>query len=162
MSHVIHINELRHTYQWVVAHVSMSHVKRMGRSCHTHINGSSHTYWWVMAQVSISHVAQISLSPVTCTDESCHIYKSVMSHVWICYDTRIDQACQTYQWKFHLCINKSRHTFQSVTSHIPMSRIKNINEVLICKITLIEHACVMAQISLSHIARMNASCHAYQ
>ena len=48
------------TYEWVMSHISMSHV--------THINESCHTYQWVM-----SHVW---MSPVTHINESCHTYTS--------------------------------------------------------------------------------------
>jgi len=40
-SHIIHMNDSFHTYEWVMSHVWMSHV--------THMNESCHTYEWVMS-----------------------------------------------------------------------------------------------------------------
>jgi len=31
----IHMNESRHTYEWVMSHICMSHVSHMNESCHT-------------------------------------------------------------------------------------------------------------------------------
>jgi len=42
MSHVTHMNESCHTYEWVMSHIWMSHV--------THMNESCHIYEWVMSQ----------------------------------------------------------------------------------------------------------------
>ena len=35
MSHVTHMNESCHTYEWVMSHIWMSHVTHMNESCHT-------------------------------------------------------------------------------------------------------------------------------
>ena len=56
MSHVTHMNESCHTYEWVMSHIWMSHV--------THMNESRHTYEWVMSHIWMSHV--------TYMNESCH------------------------------------------------------------------------------------------
>ena len=47
MSHVTHMNESCHTYEWVMSHIWMSHV--------THTNESCHTYDWVMSHIWIIH-----------------------------------------------------------------------------------------------------------
>ena len=48
MSHVTHMNESCHTYEWVVSHIFwMSHV--------THMNESCHTYEWVMGYTGGHH-----------------------------------------------------------------------------------------------------------
>ena len=65
MSHVTHINEPCHTYEWVMSHIWMSHV--------THMNEPCHTYEWVMSHMRMSHV--------TYMNESCHTYEWVMSHI---------------------------------------------------------------------------------
>ena len=41
--HCTHINESRHTYEWVMSHMWMSHG--------THVNESCHTYEWDMAHI---------------------------------------------------------------------------------------------------------------
>jgi len=63
-SHVTHMNELGHTYTWVMSHVWMSHVTRMYESClayvthmWTHMNGLGHTYKWVMPHVWMPHMS---------------------------------------------------------------------------------------------------------
>ena len=65
MSHVSHVNESCHTYDWVMSHIWMGHV--------THMNESCHTYEWVMAHIWMSHVSHMN--------ESCHTYEWVMSHI---------------------------------------------------------------------------------
>jgi len=46
MSHVTHMNESCHTYEWVMSHIRMSHV--------THMHESYHTYEWVEASKKVS------------------------------------------------------------------------------------------------------------
>ena len=65
MSHVTHMHESCHTYEWVMSHIRMSHV--------THINESCHTNQWVVSRIWMSHVIH--------TNESCHTYECVMSHI---------------------------------------------------------------------------------
>jgi len=60
MSHVTHMNESCHTYEWVMSHVWTSHVTHMNESCHTF--ESCHTYE--------------SCHPY----ESCHAYESCHTH----------------------------------------------------------------------------------
>jgi len=55
-----------HTCEWVLAHISFSHVKRMIESWQT--------YQWVMSRVWISHVAPMN--------ESLHTYEWIMSQIW--------------------------------------------------------------------------------
>ena len=70
-SHVTHMNESYHTYEWVMSqamsHMWMSHV--------THMNESWRTYEWVMSHIWMSHVTHMN--------ESCHTYEWVMSHIWM-------------------------------------------------------------------------------
>ena len=79
MSHVTHMNESCHTYQWVMSQLWMSHV--------THTNESCHTYRWVMSQLWMSHV--------THTNESCHTYRWVMSQIWMSHVTHT--SCHTHE-----------------------------------------------------------------
>jgi len=60
MSHVSHMNESRHTYEWVMSHIVMlwmSHV--------THVNESCHTCEWVMSHIWMSPVSQMNKSCLT-------------------------------------------------------------------------------------------------
>jgi len=107
MSHVIHMNESRHTLDvqrwWDMSHIFMSHVTHIDESCHTiliarmcpplnvaQLNVSHYTYGWVMSHMWMWHATRVM-------DESCHTYEGVMSHVsspecheWngVCYTRR--------------------------------------------------------------------------
>ena len=91
-SHVTHINESCHTYEWVMSHIWMIHVTHMNRSCHT--------YEWVVSNERV--MSHIWMSHVTRMNESCHTYEWVMLHIWI-------ESCHT-----HECVPE-------VSSHIQMN-----------------------------------------
>ena len=80
MSHVIHMTESCHIYEWVMPHIWMSHV--------THMNESCHMYEWVMPHIWMSHV--------TYMNESCHIYEWVMSHMWMSHVTHMNESCHIH------------------------------------------------------------------
>ena len=73
MSHVTHMNESCHTYEWVMSHIWMSHV--------THMNEVCHTYEWVLSQIWMSLVTHMI--------ESCHTYEWVMSRM------NMNESCHT-------------------------------------------------------------------
>ena len=81
-------------FEWVMAHIWMSHV--------THMNESCHTYEWVMSRIWMSHVTHMN--------ESCHTCKWVMSHTWMSHVTHVDESCHTRAW--------SCHTYESVMANI--------------------------------------------
>jgi len=66
MSHVTHINESYHTYEWVMSHIWTSPITHMNEWCHTHE--------WVMSHTWTSHVTHMN--------GSCHTQEWVMSHIW--------------------------------------------------------------------------------
>jgi len=114
MSHVPHINESCHIYEWVISCVWMSHI--------TCINESCHTYEWVMAHIWMSHGTRISQHMgVKCP--------RVINHV-----THMDESCYTHGWVMALVrrsmamLHDERdalyHTYEWVISHIWMSRGK--------------------------------------
>jgi len=78
MSHVTHMNESFHTYEWVMSHIWMSHV--------THMNESWHTYEWVMSHIWMSHGAHLN--------ELCHTYEWVMSHIRMSHVTHTNASCR--------------------------------------------------------------------
>jgi len=80
MSHVTHLNEPCHTYEWAMSHMWKSHV--------SHVNESCRTYEWVMSHVWMTHVTRMN--------ESCHTYEWVMSHIWMIHET------QTRTWLSHV------------------------------------------------------------
>ena len=80
--------ERKHTYEWVMSHIWMSHV--------THMNASRHTYEWVMSHIWMRHVTHMNAS--------CHTYEWVMSHAWtsrVTYEwvmSHIQMSRVTYEW----------------------------------------------------------------
>ena len=92
MSHVTHMNESCHTYEWVMSHIQMSHV--------THTNEPCHTYNWVMSHIWMSHV--------THTNEPCHTYAWVMPR--ISWDN-------TSQHKQNMATHETIHIYIWVISH---------------------------------------------
>ena len=79
MSHVTHVNESRHTCEWVMSHMWMSHVTRVNELCHTcegvmSLMWMTRSHWeWIRSHIWMSHVAHMN--------ESCHTYEWVMSYV---------------------------------------------------------------------------------
>jgi len=87
MSHVTY-NESRHTYEWVMSHITRLVIptwllsRRHLRVCHIHTcmndvtcKESRQMNEWVMSHVWMSHVTY---------NESCHMYEWVMSHTYMC------------------------------------------------------------------------------
>jgi len=74
MSHDTHVNESRHTCEWVMSHMWTSHV----------------THERVMTQISTSHVTHMN--------ESRHASKWVTSHIWMSHGTHINKSWHTYGW----------------------------------------------------------------
>ena len=61
-----HIDESRHTYEWVLPHVRMSHVTHINELCYTnewmtwHISALLHTHEWVLPHIWMNRVTHIS------------------------------------------------------------------------------------------------------
>jgi len=134
MSHVTHMNESCHTYEWVMSHIWMSHV--------THMNESCHTYEWVMSPMWMSYVwapcewvtckwgksrmwitrknsyrhhvrvGGDAVSHTSAAEWSCHTCEWVMSHVWTSPVAHVNEPSHTCGW---------------VMSHIRMSRVTHVN-----------------------------------
>jgi len=84
MSHVTHVDESCHTYEWVMSHMWMSHV--------THVNESCHICEWVMSHVWMSYVTHTNDELNINEGFMCNIWKShvphytwVMGHIWMSY-----------------------------------------------------------------------------
>ena len=126
MSHVAHMNESCHTYEWVMSHTWMSHVSH---SCVSHINETCytykcHTFQWVITgwrrligclnkQVIFRERAtncRALLQKITCKDKAsydstipcitimniAHTYWWVMWHMWMRHVSHINELCLTY------------------------------------------------------------------
>jgi len=71
MSPVTHMNESRHTHEWVMSHTWMSHVTHMNESCHTQARGTP-TQKWVKSHAEMIHVAHTITSHM---NESRHTHE---------------------------------------------------------------------------------------
>jgi len=139
-SHVAHMNESCHTYEWVTLLIRMSHVTHVNESCHTykwvmshiwmshstHMNESRHTFEWVMSHIEWVK-SHIWMSHVTHMNESRHMYRWVTSHTWISHVTHMNEPRHTYRWEpstwmSHAThMNESRHTYERGTSQAQSS-----------------------------------------
>ena len=179
--------ESRHTYQWVMSHlsrshvtrtkawyrtyecvtlnISMSHVTRMCESCHT-CTYSCHIHEWVMSRIPRSHDTHMN--------ESCHAYARVMPHIWMGQITSChahEKSCHTYDWVMsriwlsHVTLmNESCHTYEWVISpHCKPHRRQHV--IWMSHVThLKSHAYkwVMLHIWLSHVTHIYESYYAYR
>ena len=75
MSHVTHMNEACHTYDWVMSHVQMRHVTHMNQSWLTHACDVTHA-----CDMTLSYVCHDSLICVAWLIHLC-----AMSHSYVCH-----------------------------------------------------------------------------
>ena len=104
------------TYEWVMSHISRSHVTYMAalsfNNLHTHTSTHTHAY---IHTVSIHVVCILRGRWVMYprTNESCHTYERITSHIWMSHVTHVKESCHIYGW---------------VVSHIWMSRVTHMKE----------------------------------
>ena len=79
VSHVAHMSESCHTYEWVMPHIWVSHATHMSESCHT--------YEWVMPHIWVNHITYINETRLT------HICKGFTTQR-INYHTEIESLPQ--------------------------------------------------------------------
>jgi len=95
MSRVSYMKESCHTYEWVMAHVWMSHVTVTSSWGRFH-SGSSWEWVYKHLLTWMSHGTRMN--------ESCdrNIWLTslswVMSHVWMSHGTRMNESWHTYEW----------------------------------------------------------------
>jgi len=111
----------RHAWEWVTAHVWMSHGTHVNESClhvggiygmcchvtshmcchdssslHQHVtlmNESRHTCEWVMAQHTNESCPRLEHSPSTC-----HTYEWVTAHLWMSHSTHVNESLYICEW----------------------------------------------------------------
>jgi len=138
MSHVSHMNESCHTYEWDMSRIWMGHV--------THMNQSCHAYEWIMSRIWMGHVTHMNESCYTCewviNKSSCHAHQRIMSRIMSNIRIRLvmhmDGSCRAQSC--HNMNESSRHAYTGNAS---------------CH----AYEWVMSKIWISQIAHMN-SCHA--
>ena len=137
MSHVTHMNESWHTYEWVMSHIRMSHVTPWIIHAHNRVvncvanlsNESRHTYKWVMAHTWMSHVTPTNESRQTANRVPYRITcMNASSHTWASHDTQKTESWHTrisHEWATthmdELWMSHDQPT-KKVTSHIWMHR----------------------------------------
>ena len=111
MSHVTHM-------KWVMSHVCMRNICRMNKWCQTYgcytykwMNESCYTYEWVNEWVMLHIWIDIWMS---------HVYPHewVMSRVWMSHVTHMNESCHTYEWVMSHIWNESCHTTGWIMAHI--------------------------------------------
>ena len=89
VSHVTHMSESCHTYEWVMSHIWMIHV--------THIE----------CRMRVRLGCAYRMSHVTHMHVSFHTYEWVMSHLWVRHVTHMNESCHTYRMRdsgaFYMC-----------------------------------------------------------
>jgi len=114
MSHVKHMNESCHIYEWVMSHTWISHVTTdAARLCSfeiakqhmQHTETSTATYTATHCNVLQHKTAKSrcicsGMSLPTPTKESCQTYGSVMSHIWIRHVTHMNESCHIYDMSY--------------------------------------------------------------
>ena len=114
MGDVTHMNESCHTYEWVMPHLSMSHV--------IHMNESWYTYEWVMSHIWMSHGTHMN--------ESCHTYecvcRTVMPNISMSPVTHMHKSWHTYQMSHGTHMTESYHTCEGVMLHIEVHSLSSL------------------------------------
>jgi len=178
MSHVTHMNESRHTYEWVTSHIWMSHVTHMTRKC-MHQNA-----WFIHPQplaLRMSWDYILQKRPMISNHRS--LLQNVLWHPtpcimtpytillhWECHETTfckrdlwflilrsllIVGTHSTLEYHSNIIRKGNIHMTRKCTSHIWMSRGTHMNE------SCHTYEWVMSHIWMSHVTHMNESCHTY-
>ena len=186
MSHVSHINESRHTYEWVMSRQTGAREanswecspvrteKYMNESCHTyewmshvtHTNESCHTYMMTLQRCAGGKFERMLSSEYgkKITDQwvMSHIRMSHVTHIW----RRYRGAQEASSWE---CLresmgkkNESCHTYEWVMAYVCMSHITpetcaESNFVRMLSSTY-DKKIVMLHIWMSHVTHMTESC----
>jgi len=160
---VAHMNESWHTYEWVMAHLWMSHCTHMNESCPTWCDQvTSLIHEWVMSHISMSHVPHIWMSHVTSVS-SCSRVDEVKSHTY-------EWSHVTHIWMSHVssCSGVDQvkwHTYEWVMAHIWVmilwvtSRIyERVMSAAAVVSTKSSHTNVYQLYYVSKVAHINESC----
>jgi len=130
------------THEWVTSHIQMSHVTHVNESCHTYEWGMSHILKkkWVMSHIWMSHKCrEFGAMCATCGVLGAHMNESshecATSHIRIPHITHRNESCHTYKW---------------VTTHIWMSQATNAGCRVCIRVTWLVHMCDMTRSFVWH------------
>jgi len=156
MSHVTCMEESCRTYQWVMSHISMSHVAHMNTSRNVAYEKVVWSCIWMRCLQSIDHIAlQMSIMNGSCQVWSVtHVHDSRHKHLWISHIT-VKEYCYTNErvmphiWKSRVAhINKSCCTYEWV-----MSQMNVLSHIW----TRHVQACQTCRQVISHISTCNVT-----
>jgi len=143
ISHVTHLNELCHTYEWDVSQIWMSHVTCANESCHM--------CEWVMSCISredtlkyAKTLPKMSMPYLTC--------EWVLAHIWMSHGTHMNESLHTYEW----VMARTRMGHGNESCHILM-RHANMNVSCLIWMTHVTYTCHVSYERL--MSRINESCH---
>jgi len=132
------MNESCHTYEWVMAHIWMSHVTHsvwhgvvfyIWMSHVTHMTAACHTHEFGLSRSQVLPACVWDSDLVTRMNEPCHAYEWVMAHIWKSHVTHMKESWHAYQWLMsHVTHTKeSCHPYERFTSHRWMSHVTHMN-----------------------------------
>ena len=94
MSHVTHVNESWHAYEWVMSHTWMSHVSHV-----TCMIESCHTCKWAMSHLWMCHGTHVKESHVHATNSMCHVKTTnLRSYLNVTYSHAGRRGCGIEEW----------------------------------------------------------------
>jgi len=106
-----HVTYTRHTWEWVMFRVKMSHVTHENEFCQVY-NWSCFTFdWWDSAHWC-QQVCHVRMSHVTC-----HICERVMSHMRMSHVTYANESSHIWEWVMSY-MRTSRVTYENESCHI--------------------------------------------
>ena len=161
------MNEARHTFEWVMSHIWMSHVTHMKEACHTYEWGMSHR---VMSHESCVMSRSITLSRhVTQLSLSHSLVKScIMSHIQIIPATHMNEKCRSLYCSVLQCVA----VWCSVLRCIAVCRSVLQCAAVYCSVlqcaavccSVLQCAAVSCSVLqwMSHVTQTNKSCYTYE
>ena len=108
MSHVTHMNESCHTYEWVVPHKKARCLHAEEESCPPYVKEEScrpyvEAMWVTLSMCDKGVMSYIRMRHITHMDESCHAYKLLMPHIRMSHATQEsrclhveEESCRPY------------------------------------------------------------------
>jgi len=147
-------------YEWVMAHISVSHVPYMSESClYMNFGMCTHKDKSVVSHLWVSHAPYMSescpmyeLSHVSYIDESCPIYRWVMSHIWVSHVSYMNFGLHPQgQISRVSYMSESSLIYEWVMSHIWVSHGSYMSE------SCPTYEWVMPNIWVSHAQHMSES-----
>ena len=165
-----------HTYIRHVPRCNQHHTQTALPMCDVHCSA---VFVIFMCECDVNYSVTPSNSDCS-TQDSCPTYEKVMSHMWINHvpRPRVNKSCPTYEWVMnplyewgkshtHIHIHTHLHTHIHTHIHIHIHIHMHIRiHIPRCQLhrSMREscHIWIMSHIWMSHVPRMNESCHLYE